>query len=180
MRRSGNLDRIRFYLSIVIKDSPRPAKRRRHDAAFRAEALRLAGESRSTRAAARALNTNPKRLYQWQKGALTPVAAAQGATLDPAAELRQLRAADRQQAQELEILKKPEETPMNNPMSRAPVLARHALVLATVSLLSLSVQAANLTRDNGAAVGGEVANGGGGRGHKNNNGLGSWNKNREE
>jgi len=42
---------------------------------------------------------------------------------------------------------------MNNPMSRAPVLARHALVLATVSLLSLSVQAANLTRDNGAAVG---------------------------
>ena len=42
---------------------------------------------------------------------------------------------------------------MNNPMSRSPVLARHALLLATASLLSLSVQAANLTRDNGAAVG---------------------------
>ena len=42
---------------------------------------------------------------------------------------------------------------MNNPMNRAPVLARHALVLATVSLLSLSVHAANLTRDNGAIVG---------------------------
>lgn len=42
---------------------------------------------------------------------------------------------------------------MNTPMSRGPLLARHALILATASLLSLSVQAANLTRDNGAAVG---------------------------
>ena len=42
---------------------------------------------------------------------------------------------------------------MKNPMNRGPVLARHVLVLATASLLSLSVQAANLTRDSGAAVG---------------------------
>ena len=42
---------------------------------------------------------------------------------------------------------------MNNPMSRGPVLTRHALILATASLLSLSVHAATLTRDNGAAVG---------------------------
>ena len=92
-----------------MKDSPQPAKRRRYDAAFRAEALRLAGESRSTQAAARALNIDPKRLYQWQKEALPPVAAARGAELDPAAaaELRQLRAANRRQAQELDILKKP-------------------------------------------------------------------------
>ena len=50
----------------------------------------------------------PKRLYKWQKEALTPVAAARGAELDPAtaAELRQLRAANRRQAQELDILKK--------------------------------------------------------------------------
>ncbi len=91
-----------------MKDSPQPAKRRRYDAAFRAEALRLAGESRSTQAAARALNLNPKLLYKWQKEVLTPVAAARGAELDPAtaAELRQLRAANRRQAQELEILKK--------------------------------------------------------------------------
>ncbi|OGX87960.1 transposase [Hymenobacter coccineus] len=91
-----------------MKDSPPPAKRRRYDAAFRAEALRLAAESRSTQAAARALNIDPKRIYKWQKEALTPVAAAQGAELDPAtaAELRQLRAANRRQAQELEILKK--------------------------------------------------------------------------
>ncbi|MEO8492898.1 MAG: catalase KatB, partial [Pseudomonas sp.] len=42
---------------------------------------------------------------------------------------------------------------MNTTMSRRPVSARHALALVTASLLSLSVQAANLTRDNGAAVG---------------------------
>ena len=92
-----------------MKDSPPLAKRRRYDAAFRAEALRLAGESRSTQAAARALNISPKLLYKWQKEALTPVAAARGAALDPvtAAKVRQLRAANRRQAQELEILKKP-------------------------------------------------------------------------
>lgn len=91
-----------------MKVSPPPAKRRRYDAAFRAEALRLASEIRSTQAAARALNIDPKRIYKWQKEALTPVAAAHGAELDPAtaAELRQLRAANRRQAQELEILKK--------------------------------------------------------------------------
>ena len=91
-----------------MKDSPPLSKRRRYDAAFRAEALRLAGESRSTQAAARALNIDPKRLYKWQKEALTPVAAARSAELDPAtaAELRQLRAANRRQAQELDILKK--------------------------------------------------------------------------
>ena len=91
-----------------MKDSPAPTKHRRYDIAFRAEALRLAAESRSTQAAARALNIDPKRIYTWQKQALTPVAAARGAELDPAtaAELRQLRAANRRQAQELEILKK--------------------------------------------------------------------------
>jgi transposase len=42
------------------------------------------------------------------KDTLTPVAAARGAELDPAtaAELRQLRATNRRQAQELKILKK--------------------------------------------------------------------------
>jgi transposase len=91
-----------------MKDTPTPTKRRRYDAAFRAEALHLAAESRSTQAAARALHIDPKRICKWQKEALTPVAAARGAELDPAtaAELRQLRAANRRQAQELEILKK--------------------------------------------------------------------------
>ena len=91
-----------------MKDTPKPDKRRKYDAAFRAAALRLAEQSRSAQAAARALNIDPKRIYQWQKTAQTPVAAALGASLDPdtAAELRQLRALARRQAQELEILKK--------------------------------------------------------------------------
>ena len=85
-----------------------PLKRPRYDAAFRAEALRLAAQSRSTQADARALNIDPKRLYQWQRAAQMPVAAALGAAMDPAtaAGLRQLRAANRRQAQELDILKK--------------------------------------------------------------------------
>lgn len=40
-----------------------PMKQPRYEAAFHAEALRLASESRSALAAARALNTDPKRLY---------------------------------------------------------------------------------------------------------------------
>ena len=91
-----------------MKDIPKPDNRRKYDVAFRAKALRLAAQSRSAQAAARALNIDPKRIYQWQKAAQTPVAAALGATLDPAtaAELRQLRALARRQAQELDILKK--------------------------------------------------------------------------
>ncbi|AWM33915.1 transposase [Hymenobacter nivis] len=79
-----------------------PSKRPRYDAAFRAEALRLASESRSTLAAARALNINAKLLYQWQKAAQQPLPT------DPheAAEVRALRVQVRRQAQELEILKK--------------------------------------------------------------------------
>ena len=70
------------------------SKRPRYDAAFRAEALRLASESRSTLAAARALNINAKLLYQWQKAAQQPLPA------DPAeaAEVRALRASQVQTA----------------------------------------------------------------------------------
>ena len=91
-----------------MKDTPKPDNRRKYDAAFRAEALRLAAQSRSTQAAARALNIDFKRIYQWQKAAQTPVAAALGAALDlaTATELRQLRAANRRQAQRLAIFKK--------------------------------------------------------------------------
>ena len=91
-----------------MKDTPKPDNRRKYDAAFRAEALRLAEQSRSTQAAARALNIDPKRIYQWQKAVQTPVAAALRTVLDPdtAAELRQLRALARRQAQELDSLKK--------------------------------------------------------------------------
>lgn len=86
-----------------MKDNPTPVKRRRHDATFRAEALRLASERCSTQAAARALNISPKLLYKRQKEALTQVAAARGADPAMTAELRQLRALTRRQAQELNI-----------------------------------------------------------------------------
>jgi transposase-like protein len=54
-----------------MKDSSPPAKRRHYDAAFRAEALRLASESRSTQAAARALNINGRLRYKWQNEVLS-------------------------------------------------------------------------------------------------------------
>ena len=84
-----------------MKDPTKPDNRRKYDAAFCTEALHLAVQSRSTHAAAWAFNIDPKRIYQWQKTAQTLVAAALGATLDPATatELRQLRAANRRQAQ---------------------------------------------------------------------------------
>ncbi len=44
----------------------KPHKRRKYNTAFNAEALRVASERRSTQAAARALNLNPKLLYRWQ------------------------------------------------------------------------------------------------------------------
>lgn len=55
-----------------------------------------------------ALNISPKLLYKWQKQLLTLVAAAREAEPNPAtaAELHQLRALVRRQAQELDILKK--------------------------------------------------------------------------
>lgn len=81
----------------------KPDKRRKYDAAFRAEAMRVVSESRSTPAAARALNIRPELLCQWQKQAQP----APPTNPDEAAEVRQLRAQVRRQAQELEILKKP-------------------------------------------------------------------------
>ena len=64
--------------------------------------MRLARESRSAQAAARALNIRPKLPYQWQRAARAPLPA------DPteAAEVRALRTANKRLAQEIEILKK--------------------------------------------------------------------------
>jgi transposase len=150
-----------------MKDSPPPNKRRRYDAAFRAEALRLAEQSRSTQAAARALNISPKLLYKWQKEALTPVAAARGAELDPAtaAELRQLRALARRQAQELDILKKAiaifsvTDNPCGaaGPAPGAPALpgARRA----SQWLLRLATKSATRSSATGAGVGNGVGPG---------------------
>ena len=48
-------------------------KRPSYDAVFRTEALRLASESRSTLATARALNSDAKRFYACQKAAKQPL-----------------------------------------------------------------------------------------------------------
>ena len=66
------------YLSNVMKDSSQPSKRRRYDAAFRAEALRLARESRSAQAAARALNIRPRAALPMAAGDPSPVARRPG------------------------------------------------------------------------------------------------------
>ncbi len=81
-----------------------PDKRRKYDAAFKAEALRLAAESRSTSAAARQLGLNPKLLYRWQQAQLVAEVGSVEAAHDP--EVRALRAANKRLAQEIDILKK--------------------------------------------------------------------------
>ncbi|MBW3127731.1 transposase [Hymenobacter profundi] len=48
------------------KSGASPDKRRKYDAAFKAEALCRVDESCSTQAAARELGINPKLLYHWQ------------------------------------------------------------------------------------------------------------------
>jgi transposase len=73
----------------------KPGKRREYDVAFKAEALLVASESRSTQAAAHALNMNPKSLYKWQQEALPALPADPTVT----AEVRQLRAANKRLAQ---------------------------------------------------------------------------------
>jgi len=86
------------------KSGASPDKRRKYDAAFKAEALRLADESRSTQAAARTLGINPKLLYRWQQEQVVAEVGSVEVARDP--EVRALRAANKRLAQELDILKK--------------------------------------------------------------------------
>jgi len=81
-----------------------PDKRRKYDAAFKAEALRLALESRSTSAAARQLGISPKLLYRWQQAQVVAEGGSAELARDP--EVRALRAANKRLAQEVDILKK--------------------------------------------------------------------------
>ena len=68
------------------------------------EALRLAGESRSTQAAARQLGISPKLLYRWQQAQLVAEVGSEEVARDP--EVRALRARLKRAEQELDILKK--------------------------------------------------------------------------
>ena len=100
-------DRRRTYISSVraTKTSgSSPDKRRKYDEAFKAEALRLAGESRSTQAAARQLGISPKLLHRWQQAQLVAEVGSEEVARDP--EVRALRARLKRAEQELDILTK--------------------------------------------------------------------------
>ena len=81
-----------------------PDKRRKYDESFKAEALRLASESRRTQAAARQLGSRPKLRYRWQQAQLVAEVGSVEVARDP--EVRALRAANKRLAQELDMLKK--------------------------------------------------------------------------
>ena len=90
---------------MAIKTSgASPDKRRKYDEAFKAEALRLASESRSTQAAARQLGISPKLLYRWQQAQFVAEVGSEEVARDP--EVRALRARLKRAEQELDILKK--------------------------------------------------------------------------
>lgn len=87
----------------------RPDKRRKYDDAFRAHALQLAQQSRSTARAARALGLSPKLLYLWQQHAHQQARQAAPGSEAVAAETpqeRPLRQQVRWLEQEVEMLKK--------------------------------------------------------------------------
>gem|GEM_PF-468932 len=103
----GKADKRGTYISSVraTKTSgASPDKRRKYDAAFKTEALRLAGESRGTQAAARQLGINPKLLYRWQQAQLVAEVGSEEVARDP--EVRALRARLKRAEQELDMLKK--------------------------------------------------------------------------
>lgn len=82
-----------------------PDKQRKYDEAFKAEALRLAGESHSMQAAARQLGISPKLLYCWQQAQFVAEVGSEEVARGP--EVRALRARLKRAEQELDILKKP-------------------------------------------------------------------------
>lgn len=82
----------------------KPDKRRKYDDAFKAEALRLAGESRSTRAAARQLGISERLLYRWQAQQAAAELGSEELARDP--EVRALRAELQRVQRERDILKK--------------------------------------------------------------------------
>ncbi len=67
-----------------------PDNRRKYDDAFKAEALRLARESRSAQAAAQQLGIGPQLLSHWQQAPAVTEAGSAKVVRDPDA--RQLRA----------------------------------------------------------------------------------------
>ena len=95
------------YISSVMaskSSGTSPDKRRKYDESFKAEALRLANESRSTQAAARQLGISPKLLYRWQQAQFVAEVGSEAVARDP--EVRALRARLKRAGQGLDMLKK--------------------------------------------------------------------------
>ncbi len=86
------------------KSGASPDKRRQYADAFKAEALRLALESRSTQAAAQQLGSRPKRRYRWQQAQLVAEVGSVEGARDP--EVRALRARRKRAEQARDILKR--------------------------------------------------------------------------
>jgi transposase len=80
----------------------KPAKRRKYDEAFSAEALRLAREGRSTRAGAHPLGMSEKLLYRWPQAQAVTEAGSVEQAQDPAC--RALRAESQRLERERAIL----------------------------------------------------------------------------
>ncbi|MBG8553084.1 transposase [Hymenobacter sp. BT594] len=80
-----------------------PDKQRKYDKAFKAEALRLASESRSTQAVARQLGISPKLLYRWQQAQLVAEVGSEEVARAP--EVRALRSRLKRAEQELDVYK---------------------------------------------------------------------------
>ena len=79
-------DRRRTYISSVMAtktSGSSPDKRRKYGEAFKVEALRLAGESRSTQAATRQLGISPKLLYRWQQAQFVAEVGSADVARDP-------------------------------------------------------------------------------------------------
>ena len=86
------------------KSRASPDKQRKYDETYKAKALRLASESRSTQAAARELGISPKLLYRWQQAQLVAEVGSAEVARDP--DVRALRASLKWDEQELDVLKK--------------------------------------------------------------------------
>ena len=93
-------------MSSSSSSSVRADGRRKYDDAFRAEALRLAKESRSTAQAARALGITSQLLYHWQQEAKSTGDKKSALTESELLEFRRLQKANARLEQERDILKK--------------------------------------------------------------------------
>jgi transposase len=102
-RQGGQKQDIYFFCHGNKSSGALPNKRRKYDEAFKAEALRLASESRSTQATAQQLGISPKLLYCWQQAQLVTEVGNEEMARDP--EVQAPRAHLKQTEQELDILK---------------------------------------------------------------------------